>query len=81
MLKMLKGIFTYNQIKRENHVIDSLNLCGEKLVLYEDNKYGDEELFILVNESKGWYTFTREDIMYTIDHLYDEYYLYSLFNR
>lgn len=60
---------TYKQIKIENHIIEELIQHNEKFELYESNEF-DNEFFILVNVTKGWYVLTSEDIMHTIDNLY-----------
>lgn len=63
-------MLTYKQIKRENHIIETLTVKHEKFELYENNDFGDYVFFILVNVTKGWYVLTREDIEHTIDNLY-----------
>ena len=62
-------MLSYKQIKRENHIIETLTVEHEKFELYESNELGNDE-FTLVNVSKGWYVLTREDIRHTIDNLY-----------
>lgn len=62
-------MLSYKQIKRENHIIETLTVEHEKFELYESNELGNMN-FTLVNVSKGWYVLTNEDIRYTIDNLY-----------
>ena len=62
-------MLSYKQIKRENHIIETLTVEYEKFELYENNDFSDY-VFILVNVTKGWYVLTREDIRHTIDNLY-----------
>lgn len=63
-------MITYKQIKKRNHIIETLTVEHEKFELYESNELGNDEFFTLVNVSKGWYVLTREDIRHTIDNLY-----------
>lgn len=65
-----KNMLSYKQIKRENHIIETLTVEHEKFELYENNDFGDYVFFILVNVTKGWYVLTREDIRHAIDNLY-----------
>lgn len=63
-------MLSYKQIKRENHIIETLTVEYEKFELYENNDFGDYVFFILVNVTKGWLVLTREDIRHAIDNLY-----------
>ena len=46
-------MLSYKQIKRENHIIETLTVENEKFELYENNDFGDYVFFILVNVTKG----------------------------
>ena len=63
-------MLSYKQIKKENHIIETLTVEHEKFELYENNDFGDYVFFILVNVTKGWYVLTREDIRHAIYNLY-----------
>ena len=47
-------MLSYKQIKRENHIIETLTVEHEKFELYESNELDNDEFFTLVNVSNGW---------------------------
>lgn len=73
---MRKGSYTYEQIKRENYMIDMHKLGGKTFKLYEDRIYGDAEPGVLVCEG-SWYLFTYESIWDTLNNI-EDYEKYSL---
>ena len=74
---MLNGLKDLSKIEKDYTCIDSCIYNGEYWRLYEHDIYGDEIWAIAVNFSKKVYTYTYENLEYTIENI-EEYELFKL---